>query len=128
MIGTRRPSARPISAPACGARRASSCRTAEALEPRQLLAAAPVDVAMDSRFGTEAGYKVTGLPDVGPTSAETYDLAVLPSGKTLFAAGGGLARLTDAGVEDPTFGDSGRVASPWPGNAQFAWWNALLVT
>jgi uncharacterized delta-60 repeat protein len=110
-------------------RRAASRLTCEAMEQRRLLAAAPVDVAMQSHFGVESsGYAVAGIPDVGPTAAESYDLALLPSGKALFAGGGGLSRLTDVGEHDPSFGDNGHVGSPWPGEIQYAWWNALLMT
>ena len=101
-------------------RRMSS--TCETFESRHLLAAAPVGIAFDMHYGEGGAAPLPLGLDYG------FDVAADASGRLLFAGGGGLARVTDAGVDDPAFGDNGHVASPWPGNAQFAWWNALLVT
>ena len=100
----------------------------EALERRQLMAATPVALAIESGFGIEAGRAFPATGDVGPSALETYDLAVLPSGKALVAGGNYLVRLDADGTHDRAFADNGYARAPDFADSRWAWWNALLPT
>src|SRR5688500_13627943 len=121
----RRADSRPASGTRPVGRPARHCCGCEPLERRRLLAATPVAVANESRFGIEASWAIPGSEGVGPAETETYDLAVLASGKTL-VTGGALVRLGADGIRDPSFGANGGVGTPRPGGGRWGWWNAVL--
>jgi hypothetical protein len=84
----------------------------EAVEPRRLLAAAPVGVARDTAFGS-GGTVVTDLAE-GPLSSGDYafDAEALPGGDFVIVgaarndayASGAIARYNADGSVDTTFG------------------------
>jgi uncharacterized delta-60 repeat protein len=108
--------------------RRRACRhwgVCEVLERRRLMAAGPVAVAADSNFGTEAGWAFPATGDAW-TAAESYDMAVLPSGKLLVAGGNFLVRLGVDGTHDRAYGESGYARAPDLAGGRWIWWNALL--